>query len=192
MAALLFNPHDVIACYYPQDTPLRRLLLCHSTQVRDKALSLFSHSAFTHHDIDMDVVAAGALLHDIGIVQCHAPDIFCMGHSPYICHGMLGAQMLRDYGDRHGIDMSVFAAICEHHTGAGLTREDVVTGHLPLPEQDWLPVTLEEKLVCLADKFFSKSGEGGEKDLSAVRHSMVKFGAATMARFDELCRLFSL
>ena len=59
-----------------------------------------------------------------------------------------------------------------------------------MPERDWLPETPEERLICLADKFFSKSGEGEEKPLPVVRRSLEKFGAETLARFDALCREF--
>jgi uncharacterized protein len=50
--------------------------------------------------------------------------------------------------------MEKFARICERHTGSGLTAEEIVSGGLPLPERDFLPETLEEKIICLADKFF--------------------------------------
>jgi uncharacterized protein len=63
---------------------------------------------------------------------------------------------------------------------------------LPIPERDYLPETPEEKLICLADKFFSKSGDMREKPAGAVRRSLEKFGADTVERFDALLRLFGL
>ena len=35
------------------------------------------------------------MLHDIGIFQTDAPGIHCFGSQPYICHGRLGAELLR-------------------------------------------------------------------------------------------------
>ena len=186
------DPDVVIRHFYPEDTPLRRLLLRHSIQVRDKALAILANPARPPLELDPGLVSAGAMLHDIGILQCHAPAILCEGSRPYIAHGVIGAEMLRDYGRSHGIDPEPFARICERHTGAGLTAREIRLQGLPLPERDFLPETPEERLVCLADKFFSKSGDMREKPFDRVRRSLEKFGADTLERFDALCRLFGL
>ena len=200
------NPYDIIFYFYPQDTPLRRLLVLHSEKVRDKALSIL-HFAQKNaptpamQTIDEQLVVQGALLHDIGIGQTHAPSILCEGTEPYICHGTIGAQMLRclpsQLLDQWGLTaqrQESLARICERHTGAGLTAEDIICQNLPItPVRDYVPESLEEQLVCLADKFFSKSGDPSkEKDLAAVRRSMMKFGADSLARFDDMCDTFSL
>lgn len=177
----------IIRNFYPEDTPLRRRLLKHSEQVKDKALELAARSSET---LDRQLVADGALLHDLGIGRCDAPKIDCRGTEPYITHGVIGAKMLRDYGAEHGLDLEKYARICERHTGSGLTAAEIRAQELPLPERDYLPETPEEALVCLADKFFSKSGDMEEKPLKKIRRSLEKFGDATLARFDELCRRF--
>ena len=186
------DPDAVIRHFYPEDTPLRRLLLRHSAQVRDKALAILANPSRPPLALEPGLVSAGAMLHDVGILQCHAPSILCEGPRPYIAHGVIGAEMLRDYGRSNGIDMEPFARICERHTGAGLTAREIRSQGLPLPERDFLPETPEEKLVCLADKFFSKSGDMQEKPFDRVRRSLEKFGADTLERFDALCRLFGL
>lgn len=204
------NPYDIIQRFYPQDTPLRRLLILHSEKVRDKAFELLESARRANGSEELDTVDEhlindGALLHDIGIGRTHAPGILCEGIEPYICHGILGAQMLREMVAelQASKDSSVseeadylerLARICERHTGAGLTVQDIVQQNLPIvPARDLLPETIEEKLVCLADKFYSKSGDPAcEKSLERVRRSMMKFGAASEARFEDLCRLFSV
>ncbi len=186
------DPLAIIAYFYPEDTPLRRLLLRHSLQVRDKALALLRRPGRTGPEPDAAVAAAGAMLHDIGIGACHAPGILCMGDQPYLAHGLIGARMLREYGKKHGLNLEPFARICERHTGSGLTAAEIRAGALPLPERDFLPETPEEQLICLADKFFSKSGDMQEKSLPRIRHSMAKFGPSPLARFDALCRTFGL
>jgi uncharacterized protein len=188
----MIDSDAVIRHFYPEDTPLRRLLLRHSTQVRDKALAILALPSCPPLELDLRLVSAGAMLHDIGILQCHAPTILCEGSRPYIAHGVIGAEMLRAYGQANGLDMTPFARICERHTGAGITAQEVRDQHLPIPERDYLPETPEEKIVCLADKFFSKSGDMQEKPASKVRRSLEKFGPDTVARFDALCRLFGL
>ncbi len=186
------DPLQIIHYFYPEDTPLRRLLLTHSRQVRDKALEISAGPACAALKLDMQLVSDGALLHDIGILKCHAPGILCTGSAPYIAHGVLGAQMLRDYGRRHGFDPEPYARICERHTGSGITAQEVRAQALPVPEQDYLPETPEEKLICLADKFYSKSGDMREKTVEHIRRSLLKFGDASVGRFDEMCGFFGI
>lgn len=185
--ALNLDPYNILRHFYPDDTPLRRVLLKHSEQVRNKALEILKNSSLS---LDPELISAGSLLHDVGILRCHAPSIFCVGTEPYIAHGTIGGAMLRTYGKEHDMDLERFARICERHTGAGLTAEEIRTQGLPLPAKDLLPETLEEKLICFADKFYSKSGSMEEKPLEKVRRSLEKFGSATLARFDEMQKLF--
>lgn len=188
------NPdaQKIIEFFYPEDTRLRRLLLAHSEQVCGKALEILHNPSCNTLNIQEDTVRIGALLHDIGIGHCHAPSIFCEGTEPYLAHGLIGGAMLRAYGKSHHIDMERFARICERHTGAGITACEIREHALPLPERDLLPETPEEKLVCLADKFFSKSGDLHEKSIERICRSMEKFGPGPLARFDEMCRLFGI
>ncbi len=186
------NAFDIISHFYPDDTPLRRLLLQHSMQVRDKALSLLENPDLSTLSVDKQLVIDGSLLHDIGIMKCHAPSIFCEGNEPYLLHGTLGAGMLRQYGEERGINLEACARICERHTGAGLTADDISRQHLPLPAIDLCPLTIEEKLICLADKFYSKSSPEKEKSLDRVRQSMAKFGPETLSRFEALCSTFKV
>ena len=188
----MIDPNIVIRHFYPEDTPLRRLLIHHSALVREKALAILESPSRPPLELDPQLVSAGAMLHDVGILQCHAPSILCEGSRPYIAHGIIGAEMLRDYGRTHGLDMEPFARICERHTGTGITAQEVRDQRLPIPERDYLPEMPEEKLICLADKFFSKSGDMLEKPASTVRRSLEKFGPDTVARFDVLCRLFGI
>ena len=181
--------YEIIACFYPEDTPLRRRLIRNSEQVRDKALALAEHVS---EPLDRALVSDGAMLHDIGIGGCDAPGIDCRGDAPYIAHGMIGARMLRRYGAERGIDLEKYARICERHTGSGLSAAEIREQRLPLPERDYLPETPEEALVCLADKFFSKSGDMREKKLEKIYRSMSKFGPEPLARFEALCRRFNV
>ncbi len=107
------------------------------------------------------------------------------GTLPYICHGVEGRKIL----DAEGLPRH--ALVCERHTGSGLSVEDIERQNLPLPRRDMLPLSLEEKLICYADKFFSKSGDiREEKSLDRVLRSMERHGADTLARFLLLHRLF--
>ena len=186
----IVDPIDIIEYFYPQDTLLRELLIWHSEQVRDKALQIAKYNK--KMNLDKDVLINGAMLHDIGIGKCRAQDIYCLGTEPYIQHGILGAKMLREYGREHGLDLEVYARICERHTGSGLTAEEIKKSGLPLPDEDFLPETPEEKVICLADKFYSKSDCMKEKKLKNVVRSMEKFGDGPQQRFLDLCREFHM
>ena len=186
------EPLTIIEHFYPEDTPLRRLLLKHSAQVRDKTLEILALPANAALGLDRETVVHGAMLHDLGVGRCHAPSILCNGTEHYLRHGLVGAQMLREYAAQHHLDLEKYARICERHTGAGLAAAEIAAQQLPLPQQDFLPETPEEKLVCLADKFFSKSGDMLEKPIGRVWTSLDKFGQDTAARLHALFSFFHL
>lgn len=172
----------VINKYYGTESRLRTILTVHSRLVADKALKCARDRGI---DADLAFVEEAALLHDIGIFRCDAPDICCTGELPYICHGVEGRKILEaERMPRH-------ALVCERHTGAGLTVEDIISQRLPLPRRDMTPQSIEEKLICYADKFYSKSGDiTREKPLDRVLRSMERHGSDTLARFLALHSLF--
>lgn len=178
-------PEDIICKYYSDNKELLQLLLIHSRKVAQKALQIAGNSGRT--DLDLKFVEESAMLHDIGIFRCNAPGIYCYGTKPYICHGEEGRMILEAENlPRH-------ALVCERHTGSGLTAEEIANSGLPLPHRDMLPLSPEEKLVCLADKFYSKSGDPAqEKTIENIMRSMQKFGDAPLRRFAELCREFGI
>jgi uncharacterized protein len=93
--------------------------------------------------VDIKLVEAGALLHDIGRGQTHG-----------IEHGVVGGQTAR----RLGMPMEL-AHIIERHVGAGLTVDEARRNNLP--RGSYVPETLEEKIVCYADKLIEGAHEVG-------------------------------
>ena len=174
--------NQIIDKYYPEDNNLRNILITHSTLVMQRAVRICDAHPELH--IDRQFVIEAAMLHDIGIFRCHAPSIHCMGDEPYICHGRIGAELMRAEGyPRH-------ARVCERHTGAGLTKHDIISQKLPLPEEDFLPETIEEKVICYADKFYSKTHPEREKDYGHALRSIAKFGSEGAERFKEWTLIF--
>lgn len=169
---------NIIDKYYPHGSIIRDIFMRHSSQVAAKALAVAQNC---HLDLDAVEIETAAMLHDIGICFTHAPSIGCNGTEPYICHGILGAQLLRQ---EHIPE--IYARVAERHTGAGLTIDDIIDQQLPLPHVDLLPETLLERLICYADKFYSKSGDMNEKDIKSVRRSMQRHGQATYQRWLAL------
>ena len=114
---------EIIDKYYEGQEELKQLLLMHSRQVADKAMEVLD----LHPEIEADrtFVYEAAMLHDIGVLKTDAPGIGCHGEHPYICHGMLGAEMLRAESlPRH-------ARVAERHTGTGLTKATILSQGLP-------------------------------------------------------------
>ena len=178
---MAMNVQQIIDKYCVEEC-LRDILMQHSRAVADKALAI----ARNHPELQADetFIEEAALLHDIGIVQVDAPAIACFGTEPYIKHGILGAGMLRSEGlERH-------ALVCERHTGTGLTLQQIVAQDLPLPRRDMQPVSIEEQIICFADKFFSKTKLDREKSVEQARRSLEKFGEEGLLRFDTWCKQF--
>ncbi|KGI60769.1 HDIG domain protein [Prevotella sp. DNF00663] len=172
----------IIDKYYPENNELRHILMVHSRSVADKALAIIDRHP--ELNIDRQFVEEAAMLHDIGIMKCHAPGIYCTGTEPYICHGRLGAELMRQEGfNKH-------ARVCERHTGAGISAIAIKEQKLPLPCRDFLPETIEEQLICYADKFYSKTHLDREKTIEQARKSLEKFGSDGLTRFDTWCKLF--
>ncbi len=176
------NPLEIIDKYYPEENEQRRIFLTHSRLVAAKALEI----AAKHPEFGLDerFLWEAAMLHDIGIFLTDAPGIYCTGSLPYICHGYLGADLLREEG------FPQHALVCERHTGAGLSLSDILSAKLPLPQRDMLPVSIEEKAICFADKFFSKTHPDREKTPEKIRKSLSRFGEEGVRRFDAWSKLF--
>ena len=171
---------EIIETYYRPGTPLYDIFMDHAEKVTRKSLA--TAERVSHLKPDMAFIEVAAMLHDIGIFMTHSPAIHCIGEHPYICHGVLGRELLES------IDVDRFtrhALVCERHTGAGITVENIRKNRLPLPERDLMPVTLEEEIICFADKFYSKkpSERGEEKDLNQVTAEMFKLDRSHGERF---------
>ena len=176
------NYEALLYKYYPADDALRRLLLLHSRSVARRCLAI----AATRSSLNIDArfVEEAAMLHDIGIRWCHAPSICCEGTEPYICHGLIGARLLRSEGlERH-------ARVCERHTGTGITLQQIERQQLPLPPGDYEPHTVEEQLVCYADKFYSKSRPDRVLTVAQAAQSLQRFGQEGVDKFLAWARLF--
>lgn len=123
---------------YLSDDECRRILeefgceedvITHSRAVAKVAVKMAEQSG-----ADADLVRTAALLHDIGRTKTHGPG-----------HGFEGAEILRGLGFPENVIL-----IVERHVGGGFDSKDAA--ELGLPERDMIPTTLEEKIVCIADK----------------------------------------
>ena len=176
----------IIRKYCAGNTELQDILLTHSRQVADRALAILRlHLEWVEQGlVDLVFVEEAAMLHDFGVVLCDAPKIHCVGTHAYIEHGYLGAEILRKEG------LPKHADVAERHTGTGITMEQIMREQLPIPLQDYTPRTLEERLICYADKFYSKTRLGEDKPMAKIRQHLWKYGSDTVFRFDEMQQFF--
>ncbi|MCL2651034.1 MAG: HDIG domain-containing protein [Candidatus Azobacteroides sp.] len=176
------DPFKIINEYYKEGTPLYDILVTHSQSVAQKALEI----AEKHPEMNLDknFIYEAAMLHDIGIFDTDAPDIYSFGHFPYICHGSIGSEILMKKGYKK------HAMVCERHTGTGISLVEIIKNAYPIPPRNMIPETMEEKLICFADKFFSKTKLDKEKSIEKIRTGLAKHGNESVKRFNEWLKLF--
>jgi len=104
----------------------------HSIKVAQTALEIADK--IKKSKVDTNLVEIGALLHDIGRAKTHGFN-----------HALIGGKILKERGFPEEL-----VRICERHILGGLDKEDAKS--VGLPEKNYLPKTLEEKIICLADK----------------------------------------
>lgn len=154
------------------------LVHTHSRIVGDIALQLAAKSMVP---IDAELAEVGSLLHDIGVYTLLDEHARRVPGTSYITHGVVGERILRDEGLPE--PLTRFAS---HHTGAGLTREDIVARSLPLPHADFLPETDEEELVMYADKFHSKRHPPVFNSFNAYARHVRAYGQDNVTRFERM------
>lgn len=135
--------------------------------------------------IDRDLVRVGCLLHDIGAYEVLEEGKFVRG----VRHGTIGEDILKNEGFSETI-----WRFASHHTGVGLTEQDVMDQNLPIPVTDYTAKTNEERIIMYADKFHSKSNPPSEApyfcSFDWFRNSVQKFGSDKAAKSEALAELF--
>lgn len=169
------DARKILAKYYPENSLAASFLLPHSEAVASLAVAIGKKIP----SVDLTFLEDAALLHDIGIFLTKAPSIGCEGDSPYITHGIHGEQLLNDLGyPQH-------AQVCRTHIGVSLTASYITKNGLPLPPEDMIPVTEEERIIAYSDKFFSKRKEWltTPKPVDIVLDEMRRFGTEPVETF---------
>jgi len=140
----------------------------HCQSVTRVALRLAEALKRRGHNLDLELIEIGALLHDVGRAKTHGVE-----------HGAVGGQIAR----RRGLPEPL-ARIIERHVGAGITPDEAK--RIGLPEGDYIPRTLEEKVVAYADKLIE--GEREVEFEETLRKFMEELGGDHPA--IERMRLF--
>lgn len=141
----------------------------HAIAVTEKCIEVGRNISEKGYDVDLHRLEVGALLHDVGRSKTHD-----------ISHGVEGARILRERGVE---DLAGFA---ENHVGAGVTAEEAEK--LDIPTKDYMPESLEEKIVTYGDNLIR-----GEEVISfkeALEELREDLGPdhPSLERFEELHR----
>ncbi|MBD3388500.1 MAG: TIGR00295 family protein [Candidatus Altiarchaeales archaeon] len=144
---------------------VHRDVIEHCLTVSGFAVEIAERIRANGHQVDLDFIETASLLHDIGRCRTHG-----------IGHGVEGARIMEDHPR--------YARICEKHIGGGITKEEAV--ELGLPARDYLPETLEEKIICYADKL--TSGTERQNISEAVKKFSERLGPGhpTIERIKKL------
>jgi uncharacterized protein len=122
--------------------------------------------------VDVKAVVAAALLHDIGRSRTHT-----------VRHGVEGASMV----EKEGVDKEV-VEIIQRHVGAGISAEEAKV--LGLPDLDYIPRTLEERIVCFADKMVDsdrvRTFDGEVQRFAIKKHDVMRLLALKKRLQEEL------
>jgi len=105
----------------------------HCKEVASLAVEIAEKAKAAGHEVKPEVVEVGALLHDIGRCRTHG-----------ISHAVEGFKLAKNRGIKPEI-----SEIIKRHIGAGISKEEAK--ELGLPEDDYFPHSLEEKIVAHAD-----------------------------------------
>ncbi len=118
-----------------QKLNLSKNIINHVLAVSRKAIKIATQISII--PINLKLVRIGAILHDIGRVRTHDFD-----------HAVIGGQIIRE-------ELKIseqLARIAETHILGGISKDEAI--EFGIPEKDYLPESIEEKIVCLADKYF--------------------------------------
>ncbi len=139
-------------------------VIAHVKEVAELAVKMAERCA-----ANLELVRAGALLHDIGRGKTHG-----------IEHAVVGAELLREWGYPEEV-----ALIVERHIGAGI---DLKTAErLGLPAKNYIPQSIEEKIVAEADNYAGEGEEGIKRLAERLREKGDAVAAErVMALHEEL------
>ena len=140
----------------------------HCRAVSDLAVRISRKCKENGVDVDLDLVRIGALLHDIGRSKTHS-----------VHHPIIGSEIARSLNLPEKI-----VRIIERHLGGGLTAKEAA--ELGWPHRDYLPETIEEKIVTYADKLVD-----GERIVS-IREAIEEFRRKLGANHPSIKRIMNL
>ncbi len=144
----------------------------HCRTVAKAAMALAEEFEKRGYGVDERAVFVAAMLHDIGRSRVQT-----------VSHGVEGASI----AEKEGAGKKV-AEIIQRHVGAGISPEEAKS--LGMPALDYIPRTLEERIVCFADKMVDgvkvRPFEEEVKRFTAKKHDVARLLALRESLREEL------
>lgn len=175
----------IIHKYIPPYTLAYQVYIIHVSLVTAKALRIARKLKLTK--AQQRFIEEACMLHDIGVIKVDAQKIGCHGELPYILHITEGRKILEAEG------LPLHAKIAENHIGVGgMTKEEIISKKIPLPQRDMLCETIEEKIISYADLFYSKNPQRlfHEKTLKQIKEKAQKLGKRQEKLLEKMIKQF--
>jgi len=163
---------------YAPDEKSFEINLKHSKAVQKLALKIADEILHTGFYVDVDFIKSAALLHDIGRFKCPPKS------KNSIAHGIEGAEILLKE------KLPAEALVAARHIGAGISKKDIKEQKLDLPDEDYIPETIEEKIIAYADNLFEYDKQititKALKEFKEISESAYKRAKALHEEINEL------
>ncbi len=168
----------IINKYYKNNPDAKEVLLKHSSDTWKKAQEIIKLNP--KKKLDKTFIKNACFLHDIGIIFT----IPFGGDKPYMDHLKLGFDLLTKEG------LPKLANICLIHTG--IFKDTIIKNNYALPKKNLIPKTNEEKVVYLADKFFTKSNMDNIRTIEEINSYLKKWDKKQQLLFVKIAKEFNL
>ena len=127
------------AIQFLKQSGCRQNVIRHVEAVSDLAVDIAEAIRSRGYPVNVRLVEIGALLHDIGRSKTHS-----------VHHAVAGAEIAESFGLPQQV-----VSIIKRHVGGGITAREAKK--LGWPRDVYVPQTIEEKIVCYADKLVEGS-----------------------------------
>lgn len=127
------------AIQFLKQSGCRQNVIRHVEAVSDLAVDIAEAIRNRGYPVNVRLVEVGALLHDIGRSKTHS-----------VHHAVAGAEIAESFGLPQQV-----VSIIKRHVGGGITAREAKK--LGWPRDVYIPQTVEEKIVCYADKLVEGS-----------------------------------
>jgi uncharacterized protein len=184
--SMTYTPQEIEALHrkYAPSDEVYDLVFTHCQIVCEIAMQLITNSATK---VDIGLVVTGIMLHDIGVCPLFGADGKLRPGVNYVTHGTEGESILK----KEGFPETIWR-FASHHTGVGLSSQDVIAQRLPMPVSDYLAETDEELLIMYADKFHSKSTPPYFNSFEWNKQYISEFGDDKLVKFENMAQKFGI
>jgi uncharacterized protein len=159
---------------YSTDKERFNIIYGHSKKVQEISLRIAKKVKKNYPKLNISFIKNASLLHDIGRFSC--PPL----EKNSIRHGIKGAEILRKEG------LQKYAKFAERHIGAGISKKDIIEQKLDLPLKDYMPKSMEEKIISHADNVTKGDKESDFNDVyEAFKNKVNKKCADKVKKLKE-------